>query len=81
MLLSLKMIIHQPITIDFCFPLSSSSVTLLIKVWNSLYIYFVTYRIAGYFRGVYISREHSQSKILENLYVEEARFSISIREM
>ncbi len=47
------------------------------------------YRIAGYFRGVHISRilrEHSQSakiKIVEKkkINVEEARFSISIREI
>ncbi len=45
------------------------------------------YRIAGYFRGVYIlriSRKHSQSskiKILKcKINVEEAWFSISIRE-
>ncbi len=35
------------------------------------------YRIAGYFRGIYISREQP---ILEK-NVEEARFSISIREI
>ncbi len=46
------------------------------------------YRIAGYFRGVYISRisrKHSQSskiKILKcKINVEEAWFSISIREI
>ncbi len=43
------------------------------------------YRIVGYFRGVYISREHSQSskiKIVEKKFnVEEAWFSISIREI
>ncbi len=42
------------------------------------------YRIAGYLRGVYISRisrEHSQSSKRKIIYVEEARFSISIREI
>ncbi len=46
------------------------------------------YRIAGYFRGVYISRisrKHSQSlkiKIVKKIInVEEAWFSISIREI
>ncbi len=48
----------------------------------------LTYRIAGYFRGVYIlriSRKHSQSskiKIVKKIInVEEAWFSISIREI
>ncbi len=46
------------------------------------------YRIAGYFRGVYISRisrKHSQSskiKIVKKIInVDEAQFSISIREI
>ncbi len=37
--------------------------------------------IAGYFRGVYISREHSQSSNIKIVNVEEARFSISTREI
>ncbi len=48
----------------------------------------MSYRIVGYFRGVYISRisrKHSQSskiKILkDNINVEEAWFSVSIREI
>ncbi len=42
----------------------------------------MTNRIAGYFRGVYISQiswEHSQSSKIKIL--EEVRFSISIREI
>ncbi len=44
----------------------------------------MVYRTAGYFRGVYISRisrEHSQSSKIKIVNVEEARFSISIREI
>ncbi len=36
------------------------------------------YRIASYFRGVYISREHSQSSKIKIINVDEVRFRISI---
>ncbi len=39
------------------------------------------YQHSGYFRGVYISREHSQSSKIKIVNVEEAWFSISIREI
>ncbi len=45
----------------------------------------IRYRIAGYFRGVYISRKQSQSSkikiVRKQLMWEEAWFSISIREI